>query len=162
MTTNKKTSTPESAYSLEKLSPEKLRYKEDVDRILSYLSLHGIEFTFEQFEDVSRLLCRCQGSGFLPESMAGLLVIIRYSLRQKSLNTASNSLEYHLDTIRATHNIEPDRFQGIIKLYEIFQAARHNQDLTNVTLPIEFKYQLAHLAEFFTKPSSNEKKEETL
>lgn len=135
-------------------------YEEDVDRLLSYLEGHGIVFTFEQFEFVMKTCAKCQGSRFMPEAMAGLLVIMRYALRQKTTSTSAISLAHHVNVINATLNVTPDLFAGIGKLYEIFQASRHNQDLTNVPLAIEFKYQLEHLSEFFTKAMTSPDKED--
>lgn len=132
--------------------------EENVDRLLSYLSGHGIEFTFDQFEAVTRLLCRCQGRNFLPESMAGFLSIIRYALRMKESTSKSNNLEYHVSTVEAMHNIKADLASGIGKLYEVFATCQHNADLTGIPVAIEFKHQLEHLAEFFTscRPDPNE------
>ena len=132
--------------------------EENVDRLLSYLSGHGIEFTFEQFEAASRLLCRCQGSNFLPESMAGFLAILRYALRLKESISRPSDLEYHVSTIEAMHNIKVDLASGVGKLYEIFTVCQHNSDLTGISVATEFKYQLEHLAEFFTssQPDPNE------
>ena len=132
--------------------------EEHVDRLLRYLSGHGIEFTFEQFEAVSRLLCRCQGRNFLPESMAGFLVILRYALRLKESTGRPNDLDYHVSTIEAMHNIKADLPSGVGKLYEIFAVCQYNSDLTGISVAMEFKYQLEHLAEFFTscRPDPNE------
>ena len=132
--------------------------EEHVDRLLRYLSGHGIEFTFEQFEAVSRLLCRCQGRNFLPESMAGFLAILRYALRLKESTGRPNNLDYHVSTIEAMHNLRADLPSGIGKLYEIFAVCQYNADLTGISVPTEFKYQLEHLAEFFTscQPDPNE------
>ena len=132
--------------------------EENVDRLLSYLSGHGIEFTFEQFEAVSRLLCRCQSRNFMPESMAGFLAILRYALRLKESTSRSNDLDYHVSTVEAMHNIKADLPSGISKLYEIFAVCQHNADLTGISVATEFKYHLEHLAEFFTscQPDPNE------
>ena len=132
--------------------------EENVDRLLSYLSGHGIEFTFEQFEAVSRLLCRCQGRNFMPESMAGFLAILRYALRLKESTSRSNDLDYHVSTIEAMHNIKADLPSGIGKLYEVFAACQYESDLTGIPVATEFKYQLEHLSEFFTscQPDPNE------
>ena len=132
--------------------------EESVDRLLGYLSGHGIEFTFEQFEAVSRLLCRCQGRNFMPESMAGFLAIIRYSLRLKESTSRPNDLAYHVSTVEAMHNLRADLASGIGKLYEIFAVCQHNSDLTGISVATEFKYHLEHLAEFFTsfQPDPNE------
>lgn len=135
---------------------------EHIDRLLSYLSGHGIEFTFEQFEAVSRLLCRCQGRNFMPESMAGFLAILRYALRLKESTSRLNDLDYHVSTIEAMHNIKADLPSGIGKLYEVFAACQYNSDLTGISVAIEFKYQLEHLSEFFTKVPSDNRKDDTL
>ena len=136
--------------------------EESVDRLLSYLHGHGVEFTFEQFEDVSRLLCRCQGRNFMPESLAGFLSIIRYALRMKESTSRPNNLEYHVSTVEAMHNIKADLASGIGKLYEVFAACRHQSDLTGIPVANEFKYQISHLAEFFTKSVSTLEKESSL
>ena len=136
--------------------------EETVDRLLSYLHGHGVEFTFEQFEDVSRLLCRCQGRDFQPEAMAGFLAILRYALRLKESTSRPNDLDYHVSTIEAMHNIKADLVSGVGKLYEVFAACQHNADLTGIPVSTEFKYQLEHLSEFFTKVSSDKRKDETL
>ena len=132
--------------------------EENVDRLLNYLSGHGIEFSFEQFEAVTRLLCRCQGRNFMPEAMAGFLAILRYALRLKESTSRPNDLDYHVSTIEAMHNIKADLASGIGKLYEIFAVCQHNSDLTGVSVVTEFKYQLEHLSEFFTscQPDPNE------
>lgn len=124
--------------------------EEAVERLLSYLHGHGIEFTFEQFEAVSRLLCRCQGRNFLPESMAGFLAILRYALRLKESTGRPNNLDYHVSTVEAMHNLRADLASGIGKLYEIFAVCQHNADLTGIPVAIEFKHQLDHLSDFFT------------
>ena len=136
--------------------------EEAVDRLLSYLHGHGVEFTFEQFEDVSRLLCRCQGRDFQPEAMAGFLAILRYALRLKESTSRPNDLDYHISTVEAMHNLRADLPSGIGKLYEVFAACRHQSDLTGFPVAIEFKYQLEHLSEFFTKVSSDNRKDDTL
>ena len=132
--------------------------EEHIDRLLSYLSGHGVEFTFEQFEAVSRLLCRCQGRDFQPEAMAGFLAILRYALRLKESTSRPNNLEYHVSTVEAMHNIKADLPSGVGKLYEVFAVCQHNSDLTGVSVVTEFKYQLEHLSEFFTscQPDPNE------
>ena len=136
--------------------------EERIDRLLGYLSGHGIEFSFEQFESVSRLLCRCQGRDFLPESLAGFLSIIRYALRMRESTSRANDLEYHIATVEAMHNIKADLTSGIGKIYEVFWACQHQSDLTGIPVATEFKYQLEHLSEFFTKVSSDKRKDETL
>ena len=136
--------------------------EENVDRLLRYLSGHGIEFTFEQFEAVSRLLCRCQGRNFLPESMAGFLAILRYALRLKESTSRPNDLDYHVSTIEAMHNIKADLPSGVGKLYEIFAVCQHNSDLTGISVATEFKYHLERLSEFFTKVPSDNRKDDTL
>ena len=132
--------------------------EEHIDRLLRYLSGHGIEFTFEQFEAVSRLLCRCQGRNFQPEAMAGFLAILRLALRLKESTSRPNDLGYHVSTIEAMHNIKADVASGIGKLYEVFAACQHNADLSGIPVAIEFKRQLEHLSEFFTscQPDRNE------
>lgn len=132
--------------------------EEHIDRLLGYLSGHGIEFSFEQFEAVNRLLCRCQGRNFMPESMAGFLVILRYALRLKESTSRPNDLDYHVSTIEAMHNIKADLPSGVGKLYEIFAVCQHNSDLTGISVATEFKHQLERLAEFFTsfQPDPNE------
>lgn len=136
--------------------------EEAVDRLLSYLHGHGVEFTFEQFEDVSRLLCRCQGRDFQPEAMAGFLAILRYALRLKESTSRPNDLDYHISTVEAMHNLRADLPSGIGKLYEVFAACRHQSDLTGIPVATEFKYQISHLAEFFTKSVSTLEKESSL
>lgn len=136
--------------------------EESVDRLLSYLHGHGVDFTFEQFEAVSRLLCRCQGRDFQPEAMAGFLAILRYALRLKESTSRPNNLDYHASTIEAMHNVKTDLASGIGKLYEVFAACQHNEDLTGIPVAIEFKHQLERLSEFFTKVSSDNRKDETL
>ena len=136
--------------------------EKNVDRLLSYLSGHGIEFTFDQFEAVTRLLCRCQGRDFQPEAMAGFLAILRYALRLKESTSRPNALDYHVSTIEAMHNIKTDIAAGHGKLYEVFAACQHNSDLTGISVATEFKHQLEHLSEFFTKVPSDNRKDDTL
>ena len=124
--------------------------EERIDRLLGYLSGHGIEFSFDQFEAVTRLLCRCQGRNFTPESMAGFLAILRYALRLKESTSRPNDLDYHVSTIEAMHNIKADLASGIGKLYEVFSACQHQSCLTGIPVATEFKYQLEHLSDFFT------------
>lgn len=136
--------------------------EDHIDRLLGYLSGHGIEFSFEQFEAVSRLLCRCQGRNFMPESMAGFLAILRYALRLKESTSRPNNLDYHVSTIEAMHNIKADLDSGINKLYEIFAVCQRDSDLTGIPVASHFKSHLEQLSEFFTKVSSDNRKDETL
>ena len=94
--------------------------------------------------------------------MAGFLAILRYALRLKESTSRPNDLEYHIATVEAMHNLKADLANGVGKLYEVFAASQHNSDLTGIPVAMEFKYQLEHLSEFFTKVSSDNRKDDTL
>lgn len=127
-----------------------LTSKEQTDQMLGYLNSHGIAFDFNQFEIMTRLFCRCQGSGFQVEAFAGFLAIVRYSIMEKPPLQPKDFLEYAKSAIQATHNVNPSIEEGIPKLYEIFAAAYEQSLVSGLPIQTEFKNQLGYLAEFFT------------
>lgn len=135
-----------------------LPLKENVDQLLGYINLHGISFDFPQFEDMTRLFCRCQGKRFEVEAFAGFLTIVRYSIMEKQLHPTKDYLEYAKAVIKATHNVPVSVELGIPKLYWIFAASREQSHVSGLPIATEFKNQLRSLAEFFTdcSPDPNE------
>lgn len=132
--------------------------KERVDQFLSYLSLHGISFDFPQFEDMTRLFCRCQGTRFDVEAFAGFLTVVRYALMEKPLHSTKDYLQYARDVIYSAHNVQPCIDKGVTKLYEVFAAAYDQRLRSGLPVASEFRSQLKYLAEVFTssRPDPNE------
>ena len=124
--------------------------KETTDQLLGYLSVHGIAFDFPQFEEMTRLFCRCQGKRFEVEAFAGFLAIVGYALMEKPVYPTKDYLEYSKSVIQATHGVQPSVELGIPKLYQVFAAAREQSAITGLPLRVEFGNQLGYLAELFT------------
>ena len=127
-----------------------LNTKEITDQLLGYLSVQGITFDFPQFEEMTRLFCRCQGKRFEVEAFAGFLAIVRYSIMEKQLHPTKDHLEYAKSVIKATHNVSLSVELGIPKLFRIFAAAYEQSLTSGLPISTEFKNQLRYLSEFFT------------
>lgn len=132
--------------------------QERVDQFIGYLKLHGISFDFRQYEEMTRLFCRCQGRQFDVEAFAGFLTVVRYALMEKPLHQKKDYLEYAKSVIHSSHNVAPCVDKGVAKLYEVFAAAYDRKLMSGLPVATEFKAQLKYLAEVFTsyRPDPNE------
>lgn len=122
-----------------------------VNMLLNRMSCRGITLGVEQFDKVFTQLSQCKASDFDRKSMAGLLTIIRYSLRKTSSCSKVCPLSVQIEDVKAMHKITPDVSAGVTKLYEIFIVAVMQSETSGLPIQHEFQNLIERALEFFIR-----------